>query len=63
MLWVTDLGSMNGTAVASDGGELEPLAAHVRTVVRLGSTIEFGDRVATLDSAARPSATGAEEAS
>lgn len=64
MLWVTDLGSMNGTAVAVDGGELEPLAAHVRTVVRLGSTIEFGDRTATLGSAARPQvAAVSEEAS
>jgi hypothetical protein len=59
MLWVTDLGSMNGTAVAEDGGELEPLTAHVRTVVRLGATIEFGDRLATIGSAARqPAAAG-----
>lgn len=57
MLWVTDLGSMNGTAVAEDGGELEPLAAHVRTVVRLGATLEFGDRIATIGSAARQPAT------
>lgn len=51
MLWVTDLGSMNGTAAAVDGGPLEPLAAHVRTVVRTGSILEFGDRTATVGSA------------
>ena len=57
MLWVTDLGSMNGTAVGEDGGELEPLAPHVRTVVRLGATIEFGDRLAAIGSANRPQPT------
>lgn len=57
MLWVTDLGSMNGTAVAEDGGELEPLTPHVRTVVRLGATIEFGDRIAGVGSANRPQPT------
>lgn len=54
MLWVTDLGSMNGTAVAVDGGPLEPLAPHVRTVVRTGATIELGDRIATVGTSARP---------
>lgn len=54
VLWVTDLGSMNGTAVALDGGALEPLPPHTRTVVRMGSTIEFGDRTATITSAGAP---------
>lgn len=61
MLWVTDLGSMNGTAVAEDGGELEPLPPHVRTVVRLGATLEFGDRLAGVGAANRPQATSGDE--
>ncbi len=54
MLWVTDLGSMNGTAVAEEGGDLEPLEPHVRTVVRLGATLEFGDRLAQIGPTSRP---------
>lgn len=54
MLWVTDLGSMNGTAVAEDGGALQPLEPHVRTVVRVGATLELGDRIAEVGSATRP---------
>lgn len=63
MLWVTDLGSMNGTSVADAGEEPEPLAAHVRTVVRLGSTVEFGDRTATVGSAVRVPSAAADDRS
>lgn len=62
VLWVTDLGSMNGTAVVEDGGPREPLEPHVRTVVRTGATIELGDRVATVGSPVRqpPTTTAAD---
>ena len=45
LLWVTDLGSANGTAVAPPGAPFAPLASHVRTAAPVGSRLALGDRL------------------
>lgn len=49
-LWVTDLGSTNGTAVRA-GGSTHPLLAHQRTPVPLPAAIHLGDRSLTVTEA------------
>jgi hypothetical protein len=62
VLWVTDLGSMNGTSIATNEDDaLERIDPHVRTLVRTGARLEFGDRLATIGTTAR-SASAREEA-
>lgn len=41
-IWLTDLGSTNGTQVMCDGEEIQ-LAAHIRTEISSGSRISLGD--------------------
>ncbi|MGJ6980313.1 RDD family protein [Aestuariimicrobium soli] len=43
-LYVTDLGSTNGTALVNQAGELDPCQPGVQTRVREGQTVSFGDR-------------------
>ena len=47
-LWVTDLGSTNGTKVVSTAGETTVCAAGQRTAALVGWRIEFGSRAATV---------------
>jgi hypothetical protein len=47
-LWVTDLGSTNGTAVVAADGTRTALAAGERAHARVGWTVEFGTRTATI---------------
>lgn len=54
MVQVTDLGSVNGTAVAPPDGTAVRLAPHVPTEVPAGSRIEFGSRAATISLGATP---------
>jgi hypothetical protein len=47
-LWVTDLGSTNGTAVVASDGARTALGAGDRAHAQVGWTIEFGTRTATI---------------
>ncbi len=47
-LWVTDLGSANGTAVAVPGETFTVLAAQARTAGPVGARLALGDRVLRL---------------
>lgn len=51
-VWVTDLGSTNGTLVRG-AGLPTPLLAHQRTPVPAAVTLEIGDRVVTIREAGR----------
>lgn len=53
-LWLTDLGSMNGTSVAADGMPAQPVPAQIRTLVQLGSRLELGERTVIVSSATQP---------
>ncbi|MDQ1085405.1 MULTISPECIES: FHA domain-containing protein [Microbacterium] len=50
-VWVTDLGSTNGTFVRGDGSST-PLLPHQRTPVPTGVVLEIGDRTLTVRDAA-----------
>ncbi len=45
--WIADRHSTNGTTLVRDGGRI-PLTAGVRTTLRDGDTLEFGDRRVTV---------------
>ena len=47
LLWVTDLGSTNGTALRTSGAR-QPLLPHQRTPLPAEATLELGDRVVTV---------------
>lgn len=44
-LWITDLGSTNGTEITTGDGTARPARAHERISVLEGDTIAFGDLV------------------
>jgi hypothetical protein len=44
VLWVTDLGSSNGTRLLGPDGSLQPLVPGLRGPAGLGWTVQFGDR-------------------
>jgi hypothetical protein len=48
--WIVDRHSTNGTVLVRDGGRI-PLAAGVRTNLRAGDRLEFGDRAVTVGGA------------
>jgi len=48
--WIVDRHSTNGTILVRDGGRI-PLAAGVRTTLRAGDRLEFGDRTVTVGGA------------
>ncbi|GAA5201419.1 RDD family protein [Microbacterium jejuense] len=48
--WIADRHSTNGTVLVRDGGRI-PLAAGVRTTLRAGDRLEFGDRAVTVGAA------------
>jgi hypothetical protein len=43
-LYVTDLGSTNGTALVNTSGELDPCQPGIAARVREGQSVSFGDR-------------------
>ncbi|MFH8251284.1 FHA domain-containing protein [Microbacterium sp. B2969] len=47
LVWVTDLGSTNGTALRT-GGAAQPFLAFQRTPIPPGAILELGDRVVTV---------------
>ncbi|MBD3941317.1 RDD family protein [Microbacterium sp. NEAU-LLC] len=47
--WIVDRHSTNGTVLVRDGGRI-PLAAGVRTTLRAGDRLEFGDRTVMVGS-------------
>nr|WP_228498089.1 FHA domain-containing protein [Frigoribacterium sp. VKM Ac-1396] len=47
-VWVTDLGSGNGTTLVSTTGEVTELEAHTPVRVRVGSLLSIGDHAATV---------------
>ena len=49
-VWVTDLGSTNGTVVRTGSG-VQPLPAHHRTPLPVGVVLELGDRTVTVGAA------------
>ena len=56
LLWVTDLASANGSAVALPGQQFSPLTPHVRTPAPAGSRIALGTRTLHVADPARPEA-------
>jgi len=48
--WIADRHSTNGTVLVRDGGRI-PLVAGVRTSLRAGDRLEFGDRAVTVGAA------------
>ena len=56
LLWVTDLGSANGSAVALPGQQFSPLTPHVRTPAPAGSRIALGTRTLHVADPTRPEA-------
>lgn len=51
-IWITDLGSTNGTQIMCDGEE-KHIAAHVRTEINSGSRISLGDVSCSIAAAGR----------
>jgi len=47
-VWVTDLGSGNGTTLVSTTGDVTELEAHTPTRVRVGSLLSIGDHAVTV---------------
>lgn len=47
-VWVTDLGSGNGTTLVSTTGEISELEPHTPTRVRVGSLLSIGDHAVTV---------------
>lgn len=56
LLWVTDLASANGSAVALPGQQFSPLTPHVRTPAPAGSRIALGTRILHVADPTRPEA-------
>lgn len=54
LLWVTDLASANGSAVALPGQPFSPLTPHVRTPAPAGSRIALGTRTLHVADPTRP---------
>lgn len=54
LLWVTDLASANGSAVALPGQQFSPLTPHVRTPAPAGSRIALGTRTLHVADPTRP---------
>lgn len=50
LVWVTDLGSTNGTVLQASGAP-QTLLAHQRTPLPASATLELGDRIVTVRSA------------
>jgi pSer/pThr/pTyr-binding forkhead associated (FHA) protein len=44
LLWVTDLGSANGSAITDRDGVSQPLVAGLRTAAAVGWTVRLGGR-------------------
>ena len=53
-VWVTDLGSGNGTTLVSTTGEVTELEAHTPVRVRVGSLLSIGDHAATVEWSTTP---------
>ncbi|MFT2710870.1 RDD family protein [Clavibacter sp. Sh2126] len=58
-MWITDLGSLSGTAVITPEGERRPLVAGVPTAASVGWTVELGRRRIVIEPGA-PEATASE---
>ena len=54
LLWVTDLGSVNGSAVALPGGAFSPLTPYVRSPAPAGARIALGTRTLQVADPTRP---------
>lgn len=54
LLWVTDLGSANGSAVALPGGAFSPLTPYVRSPAPAGARIALGTRTLQVADPTRP---------